>query len=134
MSHSQFGSNKKVSDIFNKMIKLSGLNIETRELKEKTEQDLERALSIQTMFISHLYEEDGEVGQVDMKKSNKSFEGGGDKDNDTQFRLIACDHIAPKPLGLRQLLKDVENVDKRVDAEKGELGGFTLEDLKVKQM
>ncbi|CAK9441622.1 uncharacterized protein LODBEIA_P54900 [Lodderomyces beijingensis] len=147
-------STEAAREIFEKMMKLSGLN-PLQSYSDPKSQQLIQSLKLQMMFIRHLYEDDcaaeddidrddrddapDEVGASESQLSNGGKGVGNDVDddmmrsegggNDVVFRLIASDHLPPAPLSLAQLLAMVDAVGEGVDAEKGEIG-FCLDDLK----
>lgn len=89
-----------------KLLKQSGLphNV-SPDLFEK----IQDALRTQVGFIDELYDPGMSHGE---RRAN----------NNRMFRLLASDHQAPEPLTLKHLLKQVEQVKKQVDPEKGETG------------
>lgn len=94
------------SSVVQKMLKMSGFD--TNILKED-EQKLMTALKTQIAFIDHLYEP-GE-------------DKGGKSENSAEiFRLLSSDHHPPTPLTLKELLKQVEELEERVCEERGENG------------
>lgn len=171
-------SNKSAKEIFDKMVKLSGLYLDASAPPEPVSTDLPevqkaklakineregliRSLKLQMMFIRHLYEDESEIIEdvhasagdhgveesIKLDELRKKEEGRGEgenpvpgeeqggvvgalRENDIQFRLIASDHIPCTPLTLTELLRQVDEIDLKVDAGKGELG-FNMDRLKT---
>lgn len=98
-------------EIVDKMRKLSGLGtIANEDEREK----LTKVLDTQMRFIEHLYSET-DHGKLAATKPQKS--------NDNVFRLIADDFRPSEPLGLSDILQQIENLPNEVDPEKGEISG-----------
>ncbi|KAF3989902.1 hypothetical protein FT663_02472 [Candidozyma haemuli var. vulneris] len=93
-------------ELVSKLLKQSGL---PHNISEDLYKQLEHALRTQVGFIDELYDPGMSHGE---RRAN----------NSRMFRLLASDHQPPEPLNLKALLKQVEQVKKQVDPEKGETG------------
>jgi hypothetical protein len=103
-------SNEKVL----RVLKMSGFKTDIPS--EKVEL-IKNALKLQMLLVGHLYNENAVIDE--------------EESNDSIFRLIASDHDYQKPITLKLLLRDIEDLPNQVDSEKGELG-FKINDLDPK--
>lgn len=86
------------------MLKISGLK------SEISDEDMARwvkALNRHVAFINHVNDSANEIE---------------DESETSVFRLLASDHQPPQPLTLKELLRQVEEVEKHVSDERGERG------------
>lgn len=99
-----------------KMRKLSGLGSNSDSVEREK---LTKVLNTQMRFIQHLYskEEQTDTAQETSERSNDSI-----------FRLLASDFREPEPLGLHEILQQIEKLPNEVDPEKGEASG-SIRDL-----
>lgn len=75
------------------------------------------ALKQQMVLVNHIYNENHVICP--------------ESSNDSVFRLIASDHQHQKPLSLKQLLAQIDDLPNQIDPEKGE-NGFNINDLDPK--
>lgn len=90
--------------VVRKMLKLSGLNT---DISKEEEDRWIAALNAQVALINHL---------------DDNYQAEPRAEGSEVFRLLVSDHIPPPPITYEKLLEEVENVNREVDAAKGEEG------------